>query len=277
MSESRHSETSLTAAAETAEYRPLSGLAVSALIAGLLSLLAFFSPFLWVIPALAVILGVWAELSIRRQDPPRLGRTAARIGTALGLFLLGAAPAQWFTHRALVDAEARRFGQTWLELVRSGDLLRAHQLSMSAPLRQPLDDRLSEKYAVGQPARRDLEAFLGRQETQALAALGKRGDGRIRFFDTEKIYRENNSDVVVQSYAVTYHDDQGKKKTFFIVMGMTRLPITDARASDWYVTYVRSDVAPAALEDRKSVWEEAQRQARLNRDDEGPEPPPDAG
>ncbi len=276
MSASRHSEASFTAG-ETAEYRPLSGAAVTALIAGLLSVLAFFSPFLWFIPALAVILGVWAELSIRRQDPPRLGRTAARIGVALGLFLLGAAPAQWFTHRALVDAEARRFGQTWLELVRSGDLLRAHQLSMSAPLRQPLDDRLPEKYAVGQPARRDLEAFLGRQETQALTALGKRGDGRIRFFDTEKIYRENNSDVVVQSYAVTYHDDQGKEKTFFIVMAMTRLPIPDARAADWYVTYVRSDVAPAALEDRKSAWEEARRQARVNRDDEGPEPSPDAG
>ncbi|NMC21354.1 MAG: hypothetical protein GYA33_13160 [Thermogutta sp.] len=277
MTGSRPPERSFAAAAETAEYRPLSGLAVSALIVGAFSPLAFFSPFLWFIPALASILGVWAELSIRRQDPPRLGLTAARIGAALGLFLLSAAPARWFTHRALVDAEARRFGQTWLELVRSGDLLRAHQLSMAAPLRQPLDDRLPERYAVGQPARRDLEAFLGRAETQALIALGKRGDGRIRFFDTERIYRDNTSDVVVQSYAVTYHDEQGKEKTFFIVMGMTRLPIAEARASDWYVSYVRSDVAPSALEDRKSVWEEARRQARRNHDGEGPQPPPDAG
>ncbi|GAB6187554.1 DUF4190 domain-containing protein [Thermopirellula anaerolimosa] len=276
MSAFRQPEASL-AATETAEYRPLSGLAVSALIVGLLSPLAFFSPFLWFLPAAALILGVWAEVSIRRQEPPRLGRTAAWIGAALGLFLLGAAPAQWFTHRALIDAEARQFGRTWLEMVRSGDLLRAHQLSMSAPLRQPLDDTLPEKYATGQPARRDLEAFLGRKETQALVALGKRNDGRIRWFNTERIYRDNESDVVVQSYAVTYRDEQGKEKTFFLILTMNRLPIPAAGASDWYLSAVRSDAAPTSLEAQKAAWEEARRQAQRNRDDEGPEATPASG
>ncbi|MGQ9821216.1 MAG: hypothetical protein ACUVQK_05095 [Thermogutta sp.] len=277
MSESRQSEKSFSAPAEAAEYRPLSGLAVSALIAGVIAPLAFFSPFLWLIPALALILGVWAEVAIRRQDPPRLGRTAARIGAALGLFLLAAAPARWFTHRALVDAEARRFGWAWLELVRAGDLLRAHQLSMSAPLRQPMDETLPEKYAVGQPARRDLEAFLGRSETQALLALGKRGGVQIRYFDTETIYRDDRSDVVVQSYAVTYHDDQGQKKTFFLILTMYRLPISEAGVSDWYLSAVRSDVPPTSLEDRKAAWEEARRRAQRNRDDEGSEPLPESG
>ncbi len=277
MSEPRRVETAFAAPAEAAEYRPLSGLAVAALILALISPLAFFSPFLWFLPALALIVGVWAGVSIQRQDPPRLGRTAARFSVAIGLFLLGVAPAQWFTHRALVDAEAQQFGQTWLELVRSGDLLRAHQLSVAAPLRQPLDEKLPEKYAVGQPARRELEAFLGRKEAQALLALGKRGDGQIRYFNTEKIYRENNSDVVVQSYAITYRDDQGKRKTFFILLSMTRLPIPQAGAADWYLTYVRSDVSPATLEDRKAAWEEAQRQVRMNRDEEAPDAPPDTG
>lgn len=72
---------------EFEDYRSLSGLAVAALICGLLSVVAYFHPFLLLVPLLTIVLGVLAVIMIRREREYYSGTIPALIGMILALFL----------------------------------------------------------------------------------------------------------------------------------------------------------------------------------------------
>jgi len=247
---------------EAAAYRPLSVMAVVALLFGLLSFTALLTPMLWAVAFLGIIVSIAAWIQIHRFDPPLTGRTAALIGLILCLFSSAAAPSQWYVHRVLLVQEAQRVAQLFFDFLKQDQPHKAHQLSLAARQRSPLDENLWAKYAPGTDARRDLEGFLERREVRAIMLLSKDPRTTIRLFDIEGVWREDDEERVALSYAITYFDSSNKKRTFFVNLALNRYTMRRQRLSDWYVSNVSSLTAPRTLEAEKAAWDEKQKKQR---------------
>jgi hypothetical protein len=112
-------------------YRPVSGLAVAALVMGVLSALALTSPLLWGLPLLGVLLAVVALRDVSREGAEKAGRAAALAGLALAIgfgmqALTGRLVARW-----LMADRARAVTAAWLDAIRDGKLVEAR--GMVAP------------------------------------------------------------------------------------------------------------------------------------------------
>lgn len=264
---------------EAASYRPLSGAAIVACVLGVIALSAFLAPALAILAVAGVLASLWAWIQIHQTDPPLTGRTATLIGLALSTFSLVGAPVQWTLQRSLLSQEAEKMGLIFLDYLLQDQPHKAHQLSRTAAERLPLDDHLWEKYTPDSALRKDLESFLERKEVRALILLGKDPRTKVRFFDTEGIWREETLTRVFQSYAVTYYDAKDTKRTFFITMVLNRYPLKTLGIADWYVSDISSHKAPRVLEKQQKEWEKREAARRRAADefneDEAP-PPPEA-
>jgi len=264
-----------TVVPEAAAYQPLSVAAVVALLLGLVSFTALLTPMLWAVAFAGVVVSIFAWVRIHRFDPPLTGKTAAIIGLVLSLFNSAAGPAHWYVRRTLLVQEARQVAELFLDFLKQNQPHKAHQLSLAAAQRSPLDDNLWTKYAPGTSARKDLEDFLDRREVRAIILLAKDPRTLVRFFDVEGVWRENDEDRVALSYAVTYVDPQDKKRTFFVEIALNRYSMRTQPVSDWYISNISSLTPPRTLEAEKAAWDEKQKKQRplaANPDDETPEP-----
>jgi len=251
-----------TVVPEAAAYRPLSVAAVLALLLGLVSFTALLTPMLWAVSFVGIIVSIVAWVRIHRFEPPLTGRTAALLGLILSLFTAAAAPTQWYVRRALLVQEAQQFVQLFLDYLKENEPHKAHQLSMAARQRSPIDENLWAKYAPETNARKDLEAFLERKEVRAILILAKDPRTTIRLFDIEGVWREDNEDRVALSYAVTYFDSDNKKRTFFVNVSANRYSMKMQGVSDWYISNISSYAAPQTLEAEKAAWDEKQKKQR---------------
>lgn len=105
---------------EQRDYRPVSGLAVAALVAGLLSAVALVSPFFWVVPLLAVGLACLGLADVSRSGAEKAGRAAALVGLALAVGFGAQAVSAAVTSRWLVTSRARAAATLWLDALRAG-------------------------------------------------------------------------------------------------------------------------------------------------------------
>ncbi|RMF87459.1 MAG: hypothetical protein D6741_20545 [Planctomycetota bacterium] len=234
--------------AEQQQYRTFSGLALVALLAGLLSLSAMLSVLLIVVPIIALVLGITALVRIRFSDPPLVGRNAAWLGIFLALFSLGAGPTSYFVTRTLLEREARAYAEIWIDHLRNGEVLAAHQLTKAPGRREPLDEKLASKYTPKSVLRQSLQSFLENDGVLALIALGDKAT--VRYYETPAIWEDANGWHIVEMFAVTYDDpEDGKKKTFFLSITLQRLTLPTVGLSDWLVIDTEGAVCPPSLED----------------------------
>lgn len=112
------------------QYRALCLPALLALLSGLASPLVFVSYVFWTLPLLAIVLGAYGLRQIRRYAPTLTGRTAALCGIVLALFFGTAGVAYDTAHRLSLESEARRVAEYWVNLLRTGKLREAHQLTL---------------------------------------------------------------------------------------------------------------------------------------------------
>lgn len=251
-----------TVVPEAAAYRPLSVAAVLALLLGLASFTALLTPMLWAVSFVGIIVSIVAWVRIHRFEPPLTGRTAALLGLILSLFTAAAAPTQWYVRRTLLVQEAQQFVQLFFDFLKEDQPHKAHQLSMAARQRSPIDENLWAKYAPETNARKDLEAFLERKEVRAVLILSKDPRTTIRLFDVEGVWREDDEDRVALSYAVTYFDRDNKKRTFFVNVSANRYSMKMQQVSDWYISNISGLIAPRILEAEKAAWDEKQKKQR---------------
>ena len=85
-------------ASEYLRYRSMSGLAVAALIVGIISVPALLFPALLFLPVIGLIIGLWAMSHVRKYETELTGYGLARVGTALSLLLLLGGTAIAATH-----------------------------------------------------------------------------------------------------------------------------------------------------------------------------------
>ncbi len=233
---------------EVVRYRAISSLAVAGLLAGLFSPLAMLAPVLWLLPLATVLLSGLALRRIAARSPELVGRPAALTGLLLGTAFLVAAPVEDYVYRYFVRQQARQFAEIWIEAVRQGEAYKAHHLMLDPKLRLPLESELADFYKKNEHARRLLMEFVKEPTTRALFALYRQPAGedtaKIRFYETADQRRQDTSDVVQQTYAVTYRDERNQPKSFFITLLMERTVNTTSGHAVWTLVHVDGGIRP---------------------------------
>jgi len=98
-------------------YRPVSAVAVMALVTGAVSALALVSPFFWIVPLLAIGLALAGLADVRRPGAEKAGRAAALVGLALAIGFGSQAASATATARWIGSARARAAAAAWLEAI----------------------------------------------------------------------------------------------------------------------------------------------------------------
>ena len=97
------------------EYRPVSRLAVAALVAGVGSATALVGPVFWVVPVVAVGLAVAALRDLARPGVAKVGHPVALAGLALAVGFGAQAAASTLTTRWLTIDRARAAASFWID------------------------------------------------------------------------------------------------------------------------------------------------------------------
>ena len=225
-----------------ADYRPISPLAIVALLAGLASSLAFADPLMLFVPVASAVLAGISLLQFHRSRVPMLGRSAALLGLMFSiLFGTWAAAGSWTRQKVLLR-EAERVGTIWLDLVRDGKLYEAHQLHLSQRDRaapgESLDVLYHKKKELENGAHASLAAqmivsrdiFLGPE----LMQLDRQA--KIRLLDSET-HRIGSADEVTQRFVVESNRD-GQPRTLHVELLLKRFGFSYVRESQWQVDRV---------------------------------------
>ena len=228
---------------ELTRYQSVSGLAFVALLLGLFSWTALFTPWLWPVAFAGVITALAALVQIRRRAPTLLGRKPAIIGLLLSVAFSFAGPTETFAYRWLISREGRQIAAEFLREVQQGQPEAAYQWTLPSGRRVPPTVDLAASYYAGSEARTGLEAFVARPENVALLALG--GKARIRYYDTDLQIQGDEGDRLRLIYAVTYDQAAGKyrgKNSFFIGLNLRRTVLPAAHVVDWQIEGVQGGI-----------------------------------
>jgi hypothetical protein len=228
---------------EVVAYRSLSSLALAGLLAGLLSPLAFFGFSLWLLPLAATVVSALALRQIAVQAPNLVGRKAALTGLLLGVTILVAIPTNTGVYFYFIRAEARQFAAKWLEDVRNGDVLAAHQLTLDARKRSGPDVDLPALYKKREDLKKVFDLFRTQDVMRTLFALGRAAE--YRYYETPQERTMDDGDYVEMTYAVTYADEHKGKTTFFITLAMSRRVDPESGRCDWTMGHIDAPVRPA--------------------------------
>ncbi|MFM7245410.1 MAG: hypothetical protein ACKO40_14730 [Planctomycetaceae bacterium] len=113
------------------EYRPVSPLAIAALVLGCCSAVALLTPFAWFLPLVALATALVALADVARPGAARVGRLPALAGLGLAVGFGAQAVTDAAVGRWIERSRAVATAETWLETVRAGRLEEAR--SVSAP------------------------------------------------------------------------------------------------------------------------------------------------
>ena len=116
---------------DATDYRPVSPLAVAALVLGGCSAVALLTPFAWFVPLIAGAAALVALADVSRPGAARVGRLPALAGLGLAVGFGAQAVTDAAVGRWIERSRAVATAETWLEAIRAGRLEEAR--SISAP------------------------------------------------------------------------------------------------------------------------------------------------
>lgn len=105
---------------EAPGYRPVSTLAIGALVLGILSGLALLSPFFFVVPLVAVAVAVAALADVERDGAIKAGRLAALAGLALAVGFGAQAVTSGIVTRSIASGRALAAATIVVQALREG-------------------------------------------------------------------------------------------------------------------------------------------------------------
>lgn len=147
---------------EPSGYRPVSSLAVAALVAGVVSAAALVSPFFWVIPLLAAGVACLGLADVSRAGAEKAGRIAALAGLALAVGFGAQAVSSTLAKRLITAARAQSAAILWAEALREGRVADAR--AMCLPDAVPKLDDLAQRAAACGASGRAVATVVGRGE-----------------------------------------------------------------------------------------------------------------
>lgn len=131
---------------EIEEYVPLSKTAVGAVVCGVLSFATVFTPLLWLIPIVGIVLAVVSIRLIKNSDGTLTGRAVAIVGLTLTMFSAGLGISRFISHQQMFYSTARRNGLLWVKMLKERDLYQAYLLQMPHDRRPKASVDLKELY-----------------------------------------------------------------------------------------------------------------------------------
>jgi hypothetical protein len=211
-------------------YRPVSGLAVAGFLVSWLALAAFFGAVLWSVAALGIVLNLAALRHVAATS--RKGAGLARAGLVISVFSLAAAVSYDWLQGLLNRQQAQRMADDWIESVLSGDIRRAHQLSLPPSRRLPDADRLEAIYAESPSLLQDLEAY---EKIEAVRTV-REAQGRTVAKDIDLVAQREDTyrEWVDLSYNLRY-DDGDEHRTVPLVLQMVRERAYGKQLPGWRV------------------------------------------
>lgn len=189
---------------------------------------------LWLAPLFGIAANLLA-LARLKQNPNRVGRSAALAGLGLSVLFAVVPVAQMTTDYFLLRDQPRELGDRFLEYLRQDDPYKALMLRAVPDFRKSLDDDEAMKlfFQNNKDAKKDLKKFVELPAARTIMALGERA--KIRYFATRGIGTLGDQAQVNYWYTVTFDDEQGKKKTFLVGLVMDRKPTQNPDLNPWRV------------------------------------------
>ncbi len=213
------------------EYRRINLWALAAFVTGLLSVLAFIGPLLWIVPAAALAFGVLALRAIKNQPDVFTGVKLAVTGMALATILLSSILAHNFAHTRIVTGYGQLYGQRWLKMLGEKRFAEAYQLRQSHQNRPSEGTNLIDLYTSG-PIKEFFDAFMQEDVPKRLSAMGD--DAAITFLNSRFISRDSLTiDVVGLRYRVD--SKAGSTKPFVVEVELAREFFASTNEGRWNV------------------------------------------
>lgn len=131
---------------ETPGYRPVSGVAVAAAIAGMLSAVALASPFFWFVPLVGIAVACLGLADVCRRGAEKAGRVAALLGLALSIGFGTQAITAAATSHLITAGRARSAAERWIEAI--GDARTADAESMCQAAATPSVATIASRLAA---------------------------------------------------------------------------------------------------------------------------------
>ena len=156
-------------------YRPVSKLAIASALAGAASLIVLIidDVAIWALPAVAIIVSLFALRGIAAASPPPVGRRLAWLGLALGVALLVAGPVSRITRLAWAEQEASAVAAEWIDHVRKGRRRAAHELTLPLRARCADGQTLSHCYRNDPDRQEQLDAYVSRRDVRQMLLWGE--------------------------------------------------------------------------------------------------------
>jgi len=120
-----------------ADYRPVSRLAVTALVAGCASTLAVITRFAWAVPLVGTTLAMAALIDVARPESRKAGRVVALAALALSVGFGAQAVTSLLVDRWIMAGRATAVAGAWIDAVRAGRLPEALGFCAAAVLSDP--------------------------------------------------------------------------------------------------------------------------------------------
>lgn len=158
---------------EVAGYRPVSGLAVGALLAGCCSGLVLFSSLAAVVPLVAIVMAAAALAELKRVEGRRVGRLAALGGLALAVGFSAQAIVGGLVDRWIAGRRAEATARVWIDAVRQERF--AEALGLSSPRAVSVAGPVRDSFG---PPPDEAERLAALRDLPPVVALAACGDSR---------------------------------------------------------------------------------------------------
>jgi len=215
--------------------RPFRPSGIVAFLLGAISSITIFSSSLLLLPAAAVLFGLYALRPARAGQNRPVGRLPAMLGIILALFFGSWSWSYFSAREALLTEQASGFAQQWLEILAAGEKEVAFELTKPKALRQMSDMSLGDFYSsANQPALEELDSFATQPAVSAVINTSQKPEWvfvETRFTDSQDI-----QDMV----GMVFSDATGQVPPVVITMSRSTDYTEDELLPDlprqWYVT-----------------------------------------
>ncbi len=243
MSQEHHFDSTFSAAEpdELPQAARVSGLAVGALLGGLVSIAAVASPVLCLVPLATVAMSLLALRQIARSEDPILGRKAAIAGLSLALLFAAWGLTKSYAQERAIRRQAHLHAEQWLDLVRNGRLFEAFELQMPQSARQPPGTNLEKYFEIDTESAAEMQSLFNDEPLKQIVEAGS--SGRCEYQGVRRIDVESRpgvrTEIVTLRYILRYEKD-GQQHEVPFRLGMGRARYKKKGEARWQARGVRA-------------------------------------
>jgi hypothetical protein len=202
-------------------YRPISALAVTSFVLGVLSILAFASMYLWAIPIVALVIAVPTSRWLERAREEYAGQLLAKVGILLAVLSFCGASTQYAVTRFIIVNEAGKVADHYVDLILAHRVKDAYFYTLPPLARKDQQDQVD---ALIDKSKNQYRAYLyGDGVTDLLR--GRLAEAQVTRVSCGGHQFQQGSHYVYVNYQITL--DSGVYSIWLLLQGM------EPTANEW--------------------------------------------